>query len=142
MSTVLTDSTSRLAPGPAAFKVQFDFKDKTANGRPRRPRPARTEVVLKARWSWGPVEQDGVIRNISIGGCFIETESEVSVGDKIHFWLCVPKLLNMQMAGMVVRGRRGDGFALRFNKLSVTEQSLLERAVRHLQTYVPPKLQG
>jgi hypothetical protein len=39
----------------------------------------------------------------------------------------------MQMAGMVVRRRSGEGFALRFGRLSATEQALLERGVRHLQ---------
>jgi hypothetical protein len=39
----------------------------------------------------------------------------------------------MQVGGMVVRRRQTEGFALRFNKLSATEQALLERAVRHLR---------
>jgi hypothetical protein len=84
-------------------------------------------------WNWGPVEQDGVIRNISVGGCFIKAGGEVSLGDRIQFRLTVPGLLHMQMSGMVVRRRQGEGFALRFTKLSATEQALLERAVRHLQ---------
>lgn len=141
MSTVFTERASRLASGPATFKLQLELIDKTSTGKPRRPRAVRVEAALKVRWSWGPVEQDGIIRNISIGGCFIETESEVSMGDKIQFRLSVPKLLHMQIGGMVVRGRRGDGFALRFNKLSATEKALLERAVKHLQQQIASETQ-
>ena len=135
MSATLTDSGTRLATGPACFKIEFDFFDRSPTGRRRRPRAARAEAPLKVLWHWGPVEQQGVVRNISVGGCFIEAEGEVSLGDKIQFRLSVPGLLYMQMAGMVVRRQRGEGFALRFNKLSATEQSLLERAVRHLQLH-------
>ena len=133
MSTVLTENSSGLPAGSAAFKVRFDFFDKApAEGR-RRPRAARAEAPFKVVWNWGPVEQEGVIRNISIGGCFIEAGGEVSIGDRIKFRLSVPGLLHMEMVGMVVRRRQGEGFALRFTKLSATEQALLERAVRHLQ---------
>jgi len=133
MSTVLTDNSPRLPAGSAAFKVRFDFFDKApAEGR-RRPRAARAEAPIKVVWSWGPVEQEGVLRNISVGGCFIEAGGEVSPGDRIQFQLSVPGLLHMRMAGMVVRRRQGEGFALRFAKLSATEQSLLERAVKHLR---------
>ena len=133
MSTVLTDKSSRLPVGSAAFKVRFDFFDQAPAEGHRRPRAARAEAPLDVVWSWGPVEQEGVLRNISVGGCFIEAGSEVSLGDRIQFRLSVPGFLHMQMAGMVVRKRQGEGFALRFSKLSDTEQSLLERAVRHLQ---------
>jgi hypothetical protein len=133
MSTVLTDNNNRLPVGSAAFKVRFDSSDEDpAEGR-RRPRAARAEAPLDVVWSWGPVEQRGVLRNISVGGCFIEAGGEVSLGDRIQFRLSVPGLLHMQMAGMVVRRRQGEGFALRFAKLSATEQALLGRAVRHLQ---------
>ena len=133
MSTLLTDNSSRLPVGSAAFKVRFDFFDKApAEGR-RRARATRVYAPLKVVWSWGPVEQQGVLRNVSVGGCFIEAGGEVSLGDRIQFRLSVPGLLHMQVAGMVVRRRQGEGFALRFNKLGATEQSLLERAVRHLQ---------
>jgi hypothetical protein len=133
MSTVLTDNSSRLPVGSAAIKVRFDFFDKApAEGR-RRPRTARVATPLKVVWSWGPVEQEGVLRNISVGGCFIETVDEVCLGDRIQFHLSVPGLLHMQMGGMVIRRRQREGFALRFTKLSATEQALLGRAVRHLQ---------
>lgn len=133
MSTVFSDNSSRLPAGSAAFKVRFDFFDKgLAEGR-RRPRGARAEYPLGVVWSWGPVEQEGTLRNISVGGCFIEARGEVSLGDRIQLRLSVPGLLHMQVAGMVVRRRQGEGFALRFNKVSATEQALLGRAIRHLQ---------
>jgi hypothetical protein len=133
MSTLLTDNSSRLPVGPAAFSVRFDLFDKTpAEGR-ERPRAARADAPLKVVWNWGPVEQEGRLRNISVGGCFIEAGGEVSLGDRIQLRLSVPGLLYMQVAGMVVRRRQAEGFALRFNKLSATEQALLERAVRHLR---------
>lgn len=138
MSATLTDSGTRLATGPASFKIEFDFFDRSPAGRRRRPRAVRAEAPLQVLWHWGPVEQPGVVRNICVGGCFIEAEGEVSLGDKIQFRLSVPGLLHMQMGGMVVRRQRGEGFALRFNKLSATEQSLLERAVRHLQRHAAP----
>ena len=138
MSTVLTDNHSRLPDGTAAFRIKFDFPGGApAEGR-KRPRAVRAEAPLGVVWSWGPVEQEGVLRNISVGGCFIEAGGEVSLGDRIQFRLSVPGLLHMQMAGMVVRRQRAEGFALRFNKLSATEQSLLERAVRHLRRHAAP----
>lgn len=133
MSTVLTDHQSRLPVGSAACRISFDFFDKASAESHQRLRAVRAEAPLKVMWSWGPVEQEGVLRNISVGGCFIEAEGQLSLGDRIQFRLSVPGLLHMQMAGMVVRRSSGEGFALRFNKLSATEQALLERAVRHLR---------
>ena len=133
MSTVLTDHHSRLPDGTAAFRIKFDFSGgDSAEGR-RRARAVRAKAPLRVVWSWGPVEQEGRLRNISVGGCFIEAGGEVSLGDRIEFRLSVPGLLHMQMAGMVVRRRSGEGFALRFGRMSATEQALLERGVRHLQ---------
>ena len=107
MSTVLTNHNSRLPDGTAAFRIRFDFKGgASAEGR-RRTRAVRAEAPLKVVWSWGPVEQEGILRNISAGGCFIEAGGEVSLGDRIQFRLSVPGLLHMQMAGMVVRRRSG-----------------------------------
>ena len=134
MSTVLTDNNSDLPAGSAAFRIQFDFPGGASAKGSRRRRAVRAEAPLRVAWSWGPVEQEGVLRNISAGGCFIEAGGEVSLGDRIQYRLSVPGLLHMQMAGMVVRRRSGEGFTLRFSKLSATEEALLERAVRHLRT--------
>ena len=133
MSALLTDNSSRLPVGSAACSIRFELFDKAPAEGGKRPRAARAETPLNVVGNWGPVEPEGRLRNISVGGCFIEAGGEVSLGDKIQLRLSVPGLLYMQVAGMVVRRRQTEGFALRFNKLSATEQALLERAVRHLR---------
>ena len=42
----------------------------------------------------------------------------------------------MERAGMVMRRRRGEGFALRFKRLNALEQALLERAVKYLRLHM------
>jgi PilZ domain len=137
MLTQELNGSSCPTPRPVTITVKFDFfASPTETRRRKRPRAERVAAPLKVLWRWGPVEQKGVLRDISTGGCFIETAAKVAPGDTIQFRLSVPKLLHMEMAGMVVRRRRGEGFALRFKRLSAVEQALLERAVKHLRLHM------
>jgi hypothetical protein len=108
----------------------------------KRPRPERADTRLNVLWKWGSVEQEGTIKNISVGGCFITSDTTLSSGDAVHFQLAIPNLLYMDIIGMVVRSERGVGFALRFKKLSATEQVLLERAIKFLRLQATPETEA
>lgn len=131
MKEFLTDGESEMELGPQQFRIKFDFRD--SDQRLERERAPRAKTSIKVRWSWGPVEREGVIRDISVMGCFIATGEQVAAGDAILIGLGIPGLIHMRIEGLVVRRERGEGFGVRFKKMSGTEQALLSHAVRYLQ---------
>ncbi|MBA3441954.1 MAG: PilZ domain-containing protein [Pyrinomonadaceae bacterium] len=62
---------------------------------------------LNTRCKWSKYETDEIIKNISIGGCFILTQSDLTMGDSVRVRIAVPKLLYMELTGLVVRKQSG-----------------------------------
>ncbi|HEY0003975.1 MAG TPA: PilZ domain-containing protein [Pyrinomonadaceae bacterium] len=98
-----------------------------------RRRAARVLVNLPVQWEGVLEKHIGTISDLSLTGCFVLTDGEVKDGELIYIEINVPSLMHMQLSGEVVYSALEIGFALRFNKMSATEQMLLDRLVDHFR---------
>ena len=103
------------------------------SGMRERRRAARARANLKASWRQGSAEGEGVIKNISAAGCFIEARPIPAVGAALRLRMEVMPLLSMMVQGVVIRAVGGNGFALQFKGMGVTERTTLRRLIRHVR---------
>lgn len=85
----------------------------------------RVRLFMDTSWCVGLETHKGVIRNMSMSGCFISTEDPVNLRDVIEVDVNAPAILRMTVRGPVVHRIIGKGFAIRFGDMNVTEQKLL-----------------
>jgi PilZ domain len=79
------------------------------------------------RWQGRAGEYDACISNVSLEGCFLNTQGEAEIGDLISFKAHLPTDELIELRGKVVhRQARPIGFGLRFEGLSSTEQMFLK----------------
>jgi hypothetical protein len=82
--------------------------DKQRSGR-------RYKVHFRVRWGHGAVEEyEGQITDLSIGGCFIESEEPVEDNDPVKLILKVPGRGELKIWGHVVFRAAGTGFGVQF----------------------------
>ena len=103
------------------------------SGLRERRRAARARADLKTSWQQGSTEGEGVIKNISAAGCFIEAQRRPAVGAAVWLRMEVMPLLSMMVQGVVIREVGGNGFALQFKGMGVTERTTLRRLIRHVR---------
>ena len=103
------------------------------SGLRERRRAARARADLKASWHQGAAAGEGVIKNISAAGCFIEARPVPAVGAPVRLRMEVMPPLSITIQGVVIRAVGGNGFALRFKGLGVTERTELRRLIRHVR---------
>lgn len=85
----------------------------------------RVRLFIDTSWTVGLETHKGVIRNISMSGCFVSTLDPVQLRDLVEVDLNAPAILRMTVKGSVVHRINGKGFAIRFVEMNVTEQRLL-----------------
>jgi hypothetical protein len=79
------------------------------------------------RWKGRFGEFDACISNVSLEGCFLNTQGEAEIGELISFKVNLPTDEVTEMRGRVVhRQERPVGFGLRFEGLSTAEQMFLK----------------
>jgi hypothetical protein len=75
----------------------------------------RHKVNLRVRWGRGAVEEyEGQIADLSLGGCFVESEQAVAENDPVKIRLGVPGRGELTIWGHVVFMSRGKGFGVQF----------------------------
>ena len=85
----------------------------------------RVRLYLDTQWIVGLETHKGIIRNISMSGCFVSTDDPVNLRDLVEVDVNAPAILRMTVRGAVVHRINGKGFAIRFGEMNVTEQRLL-----------------
>lgn len=93
----------------------------------------RVRLQLDTHWSVGLETHKGVIRNISMSGCFISTQDGVALRDIVEVDVNAPAILRMTVRGAVVHRINGRGFAIRFGEMNVTEQRLLKLLLKMMK---------
>ena len=89
----------------------------------------RVPFPLEARWAGQSGLHSARISDVSLGGCYIESLSQVSVGEKIDFEIQLPTGKWMRLRGQVAFRHENMGFGLRFAELTALERNLLENVV-------------
>ena len=93
----------------------------------------RVRLFLDTQWSVGTATHKGIIRNISMSGCFVSTLDPVNIRDMIEVDVNAPAILRMTVRGPVVHRINGRGFAIRFGEMNVTEQRLLKLLLKMMK---------
>ncbi len=81
-----------------------------------------SEIVLESASG----KQQARVSDISAGGCFVDTITQVRVGERILFELVHPNGDRLQFAGEVAYHLSGVGFGLKFVDLSDEQKQFLE----------------
>jgi hypothetical protein len=69
------------------------------------------------------------ISDISLGGCFIETISQLDQGERAAFEIMRPNGEKVNFAGTVVYAMQGVGFGVKFDELTDEQEYFLRRIV-------------
>jgi hypothetical protein len=84
------------------------------------------EIVLESASG----KRQARISDISVGGCYVDTITTVSVGDKVKFDLVHPNGGHLMFEGEVAYHFNGVGFGLGFTDLSEEQKQFLERIAK------------
>ena len=85
-----------------------------------RRRQPRASVMLEIRWEDLSGRYNARITDISVGGCYIESIGQVTVGQQIRFDIHLPAKNWVPFQGDVVYRHPNLGFGVRF--VGMTEQ--------------------
>jgi hypothetical protein len=95
-----------------------------------RRRHPRVRVSLYIDWGFNAdCARQARLTSFSIGGCFVQTEDEVSVEQTIYLRLSLPE--PRLLRGAVRYHMPGIGFGLEFRDLLIEDQLILETLVAH-----------
>lgn len=114
---------------------------------PERRRERRVPVQIQIQYKTVDGFFQDYIRNISLGGIFIETEKPLPMNTKLRVEFCLPEMEDPITAdGIVVHtlrvGQTGNptviGMGIRFSDLETTSKQLLESYLQVQSGAAPP----
>ncbi len=79
------------------------------------------------------VEGDGLVGNLSVGGCFLEARAPLPSGTRVRLELDLPLAGWTWLISQVVHTHPTSGFGVRFVDLTTRDQDALALAVEHVQ---------
>lgn len=98
----------------------------------------RVMLPLEVRWEDSlSGKHTARVSDVGLGGCYVESLAQVSVGEHIRFEVQLPKGGWMPLRGEVVHVQPSQGFGVRFTEQRMMERNLLEhfiKAVRERQS--------
>lgn len=89
----------------------------------------RVPLPLEAHWAGQSGRHAARITDISMGGCYIESLGQVSVGERVDFEIQLQTGKWMHLSGQIAFCHPNIGFGLRFRELSELESNLLENVI-------------
>ncbi len=78
------------------------------------------------------VAGDGIVANLSVGGCFLEARGPLPPGARVQLQLHLPLAGWTWLSSQVVHTHPNRGFGVRFVDPTPRDQEALARAVEHL----------
>ncbi len=79
---------------------------------------------------------DGIVGNLSVGGCFLEAREPLPSGARIRLHLDLPLTGWTWLSSQVLHTHPNRGFGVRFVDLMTRDQETLARAVEHLRASI------
>jgi hypothetical protein len=93
----------------------------------------RVPLFLELRWQSLSGKHTARISDISLGGCYVETMGQVTIGDLIRFEVQLPTGRWMPLTGDVVYHLPGMGFGLRFRTLTESQKELIASLINYVK---------
>lgn len=92
-------------------------------------RDRRYPLPLEVHWESLSGKYEARIGDISLGGCYVESLAQVTIGEQIQFEIQLPTGGQMPLRGEVVYHHANLGFGIRFANLSVMERNVLAHVI-------------
>lgn len=89
----------------------------------------RIELSMEIMLESIPIKRKARLRNLSMGGCFVDTIARVSQGEVIVFKISLPDGKSGLLSGEVVFVSPLIGFSLCFTVLTEAEENLLKQVI-------------
>ncbi|MDQ3254042.1 MAG: PilZ domain-containing protein [Acidobacteriota bacterium] len=89
----------------------------------------RAQLPLKVRWLNTSAVYTTRHSDISLGGCYLDVNAPVQVGQRISFVIQLPSERGLSLHGEVVHQRQKLGFGIRFTDLHESSQQRLARLI-------------
>ena len=89
----------------------------------------RFPLVLEASWEGSGIRSRARTTDISVTGCFIDTQGEVAVGDILQVNLIPPDDNCISVQSEVMYLQRGVGFGVRFLSISEADRFRLNELI-------------
>ena len=87
------------------------------------------------------VAGDGIVANLSVGGCFLEAREPLPSGARVRLQLDLPLAGWTLLSSQVLHTQPNRGFGVRFVDLTTRDQEALARAVEHVQASINTPVQ-
>lgn len=95
---------------------------------------ARHQIRLSARFSGDEVSAEGIVMDLSFGGCKVESTAVVLKGDFLGMLIEVPgRDVPLEIELAVVRWSIGQAFGVEFIRMKPNQQVLLQRILKKLE---------
>jgi hypothetical protein len=92
-------------------------------------REERVPLILDVRWEGLSGAYAARISDISLGGCYVESIGQVTVGEEVRFEVQLPTGRWMRLKGVVVHHLSHLGFGVEFTGLTMMERNLLTHVI-------------
>lgn len=92
----------------------------------------RVRARLEALWGRGAMTSRGVIRDLSVRGCFVATAEGAREGEELRVEVGVLGVAHLPMVGRVARVVKGVGLGVRFERATPAQELALEAVIKHL----------
>jgi len=136
---VVTEPSPQPLPTPASATPPFEpdiFSPTWAQDRRRHPR-IKCFVAVELRVNDGDAPIWGNLSNTSLGGCQVETASQISGGAKVEIGLWVSSgkiwVKGLALNGVVTRSAPAGGVRVRFAGLDPAEKENLRQFLKYVQ---------
>ena len=93
----------------------------------------RVPVFLDVRWESAAGKYEARTSDLSLGGCFINSSGEVTVGEMIRFTILLPGDEAIELQGQVRWKKPESGFGVKFENLSNESQEQVAALVKARQ---------
>ncbi|MBD0371685.1 MAG: PilZ domain-containing protein [Pyrinomonadaceae bacterium] len=93
----------------------------------------RVPLMLDLRWESLSGKHTARISDMSLGGCYVETIGQVTVGEVIRFEVQLPTGRWMPLIGDVVYHLPGMGFGIRFRTLTEGQRQMIDSLLDYVK---------
>ena len=96
---------------------------------PERRSTERKIVLLEARWESMSRKHEARVDDVSLGGCFVNTNGSVELNEPVSLHIQLPAGASLNLRGTVVMYQPGVGFGMSFTELSNEEEAGLKELI-------------
>jgi hypothetical protein len=89
----------------------------------------RVSINLSVRWEGLSGRHEARIEDVSLGGCFVNTNGRVDMGEIVVFEIKLPSEEWLTLRGEVVSFQEGIGFGVVFSFLTDDEEQALREVI-------------